>query len=166
MIAARIEGGLVADGRIEAPDFEQLFRETSGGLFRAIYVFTGGRRDIAEEATAEAFARAMAQDRLRDLVAWIYRTAFRIAVDEHRHQRRSGPLADIAVEPPEIHDLMSALRRLSPNQRAVVVLHHVEGFSLAEAATRMGIASSTARVHLHRARSKLQRLLSDQEPPS
>jgi RNA polymerase sigma-70 factor (ECF subfamily) len=167
MIVAQIERGLVTVNRTDAPDYERLFRDHSGGLFRALYVFTGGRRDIAEDATAEAFARAMAQgQRVRDPVAWIYRAAFRLAVDEHRHERRSAAAVEIAVEPPELHDLMGALRRLSPNQRAVVVLHHLEGFTLEETATRMGIAGSTARVHLHRARTKLRRLLGDEEPLS
>ncbi|MEA2581622.1 MAG: polymerase sigma-70 factor, subfamily [Actinomycetota bacterium] len=164
MIVAQIERGLLTVDRTDAPDYERLFREESGGLFRALFVFTGGRRDIAEDATAEAFARAMTQERLRDPVAWIYRTAFRLAVDAHRHEHRFAAAVETTVEPPELHDLMGALRHLSPNQRAVVLLHHLEGFTLEETATRMGIAASTARVHLHRARTKLRRLLGDEEP--
>lgn len=40
---------------------------------------------------AEAFARALARsDTIRDPVAWIYRTAFRLANDELRAERRRG----------------------------------------------------------------------------
>src|SRR6266480_183360 len=55
------------------------------GVYRTLYAFTGGRADVAEDATAEAFARALAQrDDLRDPLAWIYRAAFRVGIDELR----------------------------------------------------------------------------------
>src|SRR5438094_8597946 len=36
------------------------FAMKRGGVFRTLVVYTAGRRDIAEEAVAEAFARALA----------------------------------------------------------------------------------------------------------
>ncbi|MEO8423875.1 MAG: hypothetical protein ABI595_08180 [Actinomycetota bacterium] len=61
-------------------DFERVFRDDGPGLWRAIYAYTGGRRDIADDAVAEAFARAIAHaGSIRDPIAWVYRTAFRIA---------------------------------------------------------------------------------------
>jgi predicted RNA polymerase sigma factor len=49
----------LADERTtEAHDFEALFREAGSGVFRTLYAYTAGRRDIAEEAIAEEFARA------------------------------------------------------------------------------------------------------------
>jgi len=56
-----------------------------------------------------------------------------------------------------------ALRRLSPNQRAAIVLRHVMDLDIAEVANRMGIASPTVRVHLHRGRARLRQLLGDEE---
>ena len=46
---------------IHAHDFDALFRESGAGAFRTLYAYTGGRRDVAEEAMAEAFARALAR---------------------------------------------------------------------------------------------------------
>jgi DNA-directed RNA polymerase specialized sigma24 family protein len=43
--------------------YEALFREESARMWRTVYAFTGGRGDIAEEAVAEAFARAIASQR-------------------------------------------------------------------------------------------------------
>lgn len=54
---------------------------------------------------------------------------------------------------------MDALKQLSPNQRAAVVLRHVTGLNTAEVADRMGIAQPTVRVHLYRARKRLADLL-------
>jgi hypothetical protein len=38
-------------------DFDRVYREAGPSLWRALYAFSGGRRDIAEEALAEGFAR-------------------------------------------------------------------------------------------------------------
>ena len=64
-------------------DIERLYRESAPQLWRSIYGFAGGRRHLAEDAVAEAFARAIERvNEIRDPLAWIYRTAFRIASRE------------------------------------------------------------------------------------
>jgi RNA polymerase sigma-70 factor (ECF subfamily) len=149
---------LIEDGSERAKsmpvDLDALFRSEGDGVYRTLYAFTGGRSDVAEEATAEAFARAVAQrDALRDPLAWIYRVAFRVAIDELRRDRRRGASIERPVAPPELVGVVDALRRLSPNQRAVLDL------DAAEVARRMGIATPTVRVHLHRGRARLRELL-------
>lgn len=149
----------------EAHDFDALFREAGSGIFRTLYAYTGGRRDVAEEAMAEAFARALARSAtIRDPVAWIYRTAFRLANEELRAERRRAPApTDVESPPPELTDLIGALRRLSPNQRAAIVMRHVLDLDVPEIAQRMGTASTTVRVHLHRGRTGLRELLGEEE---
>lgn len=147
-------------------DFDSIFREERDGVFRTMLAFTGGRADIAEEATAEAFARAFANRmKLRDPAAWIYRAAFRIATDEVRRDRRRDELieSEMPDASPALVDLIAALRKLSPNQRAAIVLRHVDGLETAEVARRMGISTPTVRVHLHRGRTHLRELLSTEE---
>lgn len=156
-----------SDAASDAPvgDLDALFRAEGDGLFRTLCAFTGGRTDIAEEATAEAFARAVAyRGQLRDPLAWIYRVAFRIAIDEARRDARRGEADETAsAVPQELDGLMDALKQLSPNQRAAVVLRHVAGLDTAEVADRMGIASPTVRVHLFRARKRLADILGTEE---
>ena len=146
-------------------DLETLFRDEADGVYRTLLAFTGGRTDVAEDATAEAFARALAQGAgLRDPLAWIYRVAFRVAIDEIRRSAKQGrgqPSGE--VPPPELTGLVEALRRLSPNQRAAVVLRFVMDLDTAEVAHRMGIAAPTVRVHLHRGRKRLRELLGAEE---
>jgi RNA polymerase sigma-70 factor, ECF subfamily len=145
-------------------DLDNLFRAEGDAVFRTLVAFTGGRADIAEEATAEAFARAIAhREELRDPLAWIYRVAFRVAVDEVRRAARQAPERHQSFEHADLHGLMDALVKLSPNQRAAIVLRHVEGLDTAEVADRMGIAQPTVRVHLFRARKRLSLLLGDEE---
>jgi RNA polymerase sigma-70 factor, ECF subfamily len=149
---------------MSSASFDALFRDEGAGVFRTVFAFTGGRADVAEDATAEAFARAIAQgDRLRDPLAWIYRVAFRVAIDELRRERPHAQERDGAVPPPELVGLVEALKRLSPNQRAAVALRYVLDLDIAEVAHRMGTAEPTVRVHLFRARKRLRQLLGTEE---
>jgi RNA polymerase sigma-70 factor (ECF subfamily) len=59
--------------------------------------------------------------------------------------------------------LIDALRQLSPNQRAAIVLRNVLDLDVSEVARRMGTAPPTVRVHVHRARKRLRELLGDEE---
>jgi RNA polymerase sigma-70 factor (ECF subfamily) len=149
----------------DAHDFDRLFREDGPGVWRTIYAFTGGRRDVTEEAVAEAFARALQHaPGIRDPIAWIYRTAFRIARDELKRDARRGPEVDTASEDAAgTGELLRALRQLSPNQRAAIVLRFEADLPVDEVARRMGIAAPTVRVHLHRGRARLRDLLGAEE---
>jgi RNA polymerase sigma-70 factor (ECF subfamily) len=164
-VQAIAEVPLAEERTTEAHDFDALFREAGSGVFRTLFAYTGGRRDIAEEAMAEAFARALARSgTIRDPVAWIYRTAFRLANEELRAERRRGPApSDAEAPPPELSGLIDALRRLSPNQRAAIVLRHVLDLDVSEVARRMGTAAPTVRVHIHRGRRRLRELLGAEE---
>ncbi|MBT8214725.1 MAG: RNA polymerase subunit sigma-24, partial [Acidimicrobiia bacterium] len=51
----------------------------------------------------------------------------------------------------------------SPEQRMVVVLKDVEGWTHEEIADEAGITVTAAKVRLHRARSKLRTMLWDEE---
>ena len=146
-------------------DFDALFREHADGVVRTMFAFAGGRRALAEEATAEAFARAIAaRERIRDPVAWIYRTAFRIVGAELRRERR---VPDEEIRPRDVPEglrpVVDALRELSPNQRAAIVLRYEADLPVREIATRMGASAATVRVHLHRGRNRLRELLGTEE---
>ena len=160
-------------GRHERADpgerLERLYREAAPKLWRAIYAFTGGRRHLAEDAVAEAFARAFEHaDEIRAPLPWIYRTAFRIATREMQREKRSPPPAPEptpGVDVADIADVLRALRVLSPNQRAAVLLHDLEGFTGPEIARLLGTTAATVRVHLFRARRRLREQLGTEEDP-
>jgi RNA polymerase sigma-70 factor (ECF subfamily) len=146
-------------------DHEAVFREAGPAIWRAVYAFCGGRQDLAEDAVAEAFARAMEHRGIRDPAAWICRVALRVAAQELRREHRQRSEADraIAEAPADLYDLLKALRVLSPNQRAAIVLRWEAGLSVDEVAHLMGISAATVRVHLHRGRKRLKELLAEEE---
>jgi RNA polymerase sigma-70 factor (ECF subfamily) len=147
--------------------YDELFRESGPTLIRAVYAYTGGRRDIAEDAVAEAFARALAKDgQIRDPLPWLYRVSLRIAAQETKRER-DHPMVDLPA-PAEggaggLGRVLTALRELSPNQRAAIVLHYEADLPVREVARLLGISGATVKVHLHRGRKKLRVLLGDEE---
>jgi len=60
-------------------------------------------------------------------------------------------------------DLERALARLNARQRAVVVLHDVEGYTHAEIAIQLDMTPANSKVTLFRARGALRRMLADGE---
>jgi RNA polymerase sigma-70 factor, ECF subfamily len=140
---------------------ERLYRDEGGRLWRAV-LFYCGDREIAGDAVAEAFARALRhEDKIRDLRAWVWRTAFREATRELRRCRRFVIFErDSPYEIPEAPALLSSvLPRLSPKQRGSVVLHYYCGYPLREVAAILGSTPAAAAVHLHRARARLKDLI-------
>ena len=145
-------------------DFAAIYAEHAAGLWRTIYAFTGGRYHVTEDVVAEEFARAIDYDaKIRDPLGWLYRVAFRLARQELKDDARRGVQVDAITPPLELTGLIEALRHLSPNQRAAIVLHHEADLPIDEVARRMGIAAPTVRVHIHRGRKRLQELLGTEE---
>ena len=141
---------------------ERVYRDYGTQLWRGIYAFSGGRGDIADDAVAEAFARALEDTgRIRSPLPWLYRVAFRQASERLRDERRQGAMP-VAPEADQIDDLtpnpaLDALALLTPLQRAVVFLFYFADFSIADIARATGSSRVAVRVQLHRAREALRR---------
>jgi len=153
---------------------EDAYREFAPDLWRAVCVYAGGVREVADEAVAEAFAEAGGEiGRIRDLKRWLYAVAFRIARKELKARRGWTQLGDsVAVtarstgpgpDADQVVDLMRELRRLTPNQRGVLILRDAYGYSSAEAARMLRISEIAVRVHLHAARHRLRARLGEVE---
>jgi RNA polymerase sigma-70 factor, ECF subfamily len=149
-----------------AIDYEKVFRDAAPGLWRTVYAFAAGRRAVADDAVAEAFARALGHaGQIRDPVPWLYRTALRLAAEDLRRERRKPePRPDQAdATAAGLGALVPALRQLSPAQRAAVVLHYEADLPVREVAVRMGTTAGAVKVHLFRGRRRLRELLGDEE---
>jgi RNA polymerase sigma-70 factor (ECF subfamily) len=149
----------------QASRFEGLYRAHGPRLLRHVLLYSGDR-EIANDAVAEAFAQAMRRgEAVRDPLAWVTRAAFRIAAGALKERRRTDyPLAEQRYEMPEpAVELVAAFARLSPKQRAAVILHHRDGYTLAEVADIIGSTTSAVGVHLNRARKRLRDLMGDDD---
>jgi RNA polymerase sigma-70 factor (ECF subfamily) len=129
--------------------------------------------DDAEDAVQEGFLHAFrAMERFRPeqaFGAWLHRIVANAALDIARRRKvrdadelpetLSSPHRDPAEADELRLRLNAALSTLGERQRAVIVLHDVEGYKHAEIGTLLGIPEGTARSDLHHARAHLRRQL-------
>ena len=147
----------------EASEIERVYREAGDRLWWALLAYTGDR-EIASDAAAEAFARALvAPDTIRDPTAWVWRVAFRVATTLLRVPKTTGDREASYEIDDRAADVMLALKQLSQKQRAVFVLFYLEDRPATEIAQVLGMAPTTVSVHLHRARRKLRAILGDDD---
>jgi RNA polymerase sigma-70 factor (ECF subfamily) len=103
---------------------------------------------------------------------WLHKLVVNACYSEARSERRwTARFEVISSSPPTEPDvarsvaardeLEAAFRRLTPDQRAVVVLHHHLGYPLTEIAATLGIPAGTARSRLHHAVRQLRAALDD-----
>jgi RNA polymerase sigma-70 factor (ECF subfamily) len=165
--------------------FVELVQRHRERAVRIAWRLTGEDRATAEEVAQDAFLRAYSGlGRFRDeaeLDTWFYRILVRQAANRRRWRglrQRWGDLwgsgetgaaveqvsgrPDSPVDPALRACITEAMDALSPGQRTIFTLVHLEGFTVAEAATMASIAPGTAKSHLHRASKSLRAALEPQ----
>ena len=136
-----------------------------------------GSVDAAEDAVQDAFVRAydqLAQCKDPDkFVGWFFLILRNRCFAERRRNRTSASLeaanevaavdrADGGAESAERRRaLQLALLELTPDQREVFVLKHVEGLSYFEIAERLSTSVPSLKMRMHRAYDKLRYELRD-----
>lgn len=155
-------------------DFPSFFAATRHDVFRAVYAATGTRAG-AEDAVAEAYARAYAHWATvgphPNPRAWVLRTALNVHRSLWRRRRREalteavpersvGPAGSAALD----QQLRLAIAALPRRQREVIALRVLADLSAEETGTLLGLAPATVHVHLHRALGALRRELDPGAP--
>jgi RNA polymerase sigma-70 factor, ECF subfamily len=108
------------------------------------------------------------------LSTWLHRVTVNASLDlVRRRSRREGPAVEEMSDQPadepgpesqaigsvRAREVHRALGRLAPDQRAVIVLHDLQGFDYAEVAATLEVPVGTVKSRLHRARLALAREL-------
>jgi RNA polymerase sigma factor (sigma-70 family) len=170
---------LVRSGDSARDRFEALVAPHYAVLFRIAFRFCGSQadaEDLVQETCARAFRRLDKFLALDDPRGWMIYVMRRVFIDQTRRYDRNhvspldeesdGPIACGQPGPAELaeSDLMAQkiqrnLKKLSKEHSTLLVLHDMEGYSLAELEQLTGIAIGTIKSRLHRARVKLGRLL-------
>jgi RNA polymerase sigma-70 factor, ECF subfamily len=141
----------------------------------AVALRTTGNPNDAADAVQDAFVKAYRTvgsfrgDAL--FTTWLHRIVVNACLDQMRKTRArpTSPLDEdtAAVADPadpigrtELgHDVVSALSRISVDQRTAIVLVDVEGYSVQEAASILGVPEGTVKSRCHRGRVQLAELL-------
>jgi RNA polymerase sigma-70 factor (ECF subfamily) len=151
----------VNDARM-GTELERVYREHGERLWRAVFAYAADR-SIADDAVAEAFTQALRRGPgIGDPLRWVWRVAFRVAAGELQERRKRAVFRDETVHNDEVPvDLMRALARLSPKQRAAILLHHYAGYRTSEIADILGSTTGAVRVHLSVGRRRLRDYISE-----
>lgn len=152
------------------PEFEDLRPYLMGLAYRLL-----GSRSDAEDAIQDTWIRLQKQQQQPDNIkAWLTRVCTNICLDNLRRLKRERQTYDgpWLPDPLSIHSdstasgaeiteslqlaYMLLLERLTPAERASLLLHDVFGFSFVEIANILKIDAQTTRQHASRARKHLK----------
>lgn len=176
-------------GRPEA--FGQLVTRYQDRLYGTLVTMLGSAedaRDVAQEAFVQAYQKLDSFRGQSAFYSWLFRIALNSSVDLHRRQRRPTVSIDAAreqtgTEPTDFHPetspsfsierterqelVKTALAKLSPEYRQVLVLKEMEDMKYEEIAALVKIPVGTVRSRIHRGRAELkeilEKLLGDQQ---
>ena len=165
MLAGRDERAHIRGAqRGSASDLEALFRMHWPRAFRAAYLVThdaGAAEDIAQESFLAAIRALDRFDRKRPFGPWLHRIVVNRAIDWTRARRLRGEveLSD-SVAAPELSgqggETFGALRRLSPEHRAVIVMRYLLELTPGEIAEALDLPRGTVNSRLRRGLDALE----------
>src|SRR5262245_27231626 len=172
-------------GRPAEVNFDDLMRPQVEYLYRLAWRFTGSvadAEDLVQDVLLKLFPRTQEMLAIQKLRPWLAKVLYHQYVDSVRRRARSpilelvgggdgeedpldkipttrdGPEQD--AERAALRDrIPKALRQLNPEQRAIIAMHEVEGYSLEELEKMLETPIGTLKSRLHRARERLRALL-------
>jgi len=163
--------------------FRELYESNYEMIYRLAYRYSRSPQD-AEDIMQDTFIKAFKGIRKFDFSistnfsAWVYQIGLNCSLDHLRKRKRrkadqTASLADIYREPevqgssPEklaitnqtVFRVKNALNSLSPKQRVIFDLRHLQHQAIKEISERLQCSQSTVKEQLHRAVSKLRNQL-------
>ncbi len=177
----------VVDGNTNA--FEDLVLEYQKQVYHIALKMTGSEEDafdLSQETFLKAFRALPTFRGEAGFGSWLYRMAANLCIDFLRKKKRQGTGQIISLDagedeerrPPELPDLryepqsalekkelrekvQAGLKKLPDEQRLILVLRDVEGFSYQEISDALKIELGTVKSRIYRARAHLARLLTE-----
>lgn len=164
------------------PTFDNIFARFHGPIYRYILGMVGNPEQ-AQDLTQDTFVKAYrALPTTGDLIlpAWLYRIATNTALDALRHRRRltwlpfaPGQDEAIPAEEPDLPTSLAegeavrlSLARLTPPQRACLLMRARDGLSLDEIAHAMKMSKGNVKITLFRAKERFRTVYLDLEKSS
>lgn len=127
--------------------------------------------EILNEGFFKAFTNIEKYEKGRPFLAWLGKIMYHASIDYYRSNLKWAQLVGLEKSEQktgestiehklDYEDLLSMIQKLPPAYRIVFNLYAIDGFSHEEIAEMTGISASTSRSNLHKARQKLQQMLS------
>jgi RNA polymerase sigma-70 factor, ECF subfamily len=146
--------------------FAELFRRHWPRAHRAAWLVVHdatAAEDVAQEAFLAATRALDRFDRRRPFGPWLHRIVVNRAIDYARARELRREVAHAGIAPAAFDradapgdDVVAALSALPPDQRAVIVMRHLLGFTPGEIASALGLPRGTVNSRLRRGLDGLQ----------
>jgi RNA polymerase sigma-70 factor, ECF subfamily len=164
------DGWLVNKARAGDLDaYEVLVRRHRDRIYRIALRMLGDRHDaedIAQDVVIQLWTALAGFTGASSFTTWLYRIVVNRCLNQIRRRRWSRPVLEGDPQPvagaeetviarQRARAAMGAIAALPPDQRAVIVLHQLEGLSYREVAAVVNISEDAVRGRLHRARVSL-----------
>lgn len=166
--------------------FEQLVSPHLNKLYKLAFRLTVNRddaEDLVQDLLIKVYPRLEEMQKIEKLPAWLSRILYRLFIDKVRRDKRS-PIELIGDneaiyetrssegnDPSDIVNaefnqkmLIAILQKLKEEQRILIMLHDVEGYSLQEIHEITGIEIGTIKSRLSRSRKKMREMLKKRDP--
>jgi RNA polymerase sigma factor (sigma-70 family) len=167
-------GTLRAGDVVDDAAFASWYRNEHPRLLAAMTIVTNDLH-VAQDVTAEAFARALAAwnrvSNMESPTGWTYRVALNVvrrrarrAALEQRAFRRMVPAGE-GLPPERAIELWDAVSALPPRARTAIALRYAAGLSEAEVAEAMHVKVGTVSATLSNARRALAVSLGEPAEP-
>lgn len=167
-------------GRTDGLDFDDYVAGHGRVLERYAFVLTGQpatAQDLVQTALLKAYRRWRRIARLEHPDAYVRRIVTNCFLDERRLGRRREQSLDTLTDSPasDAYDpadrvagrdeIARALMRVTPHQRAVIVLRHYIGLDDAAIARELGCSETTVRSHASRGLQRMRDVLGEPDGP-
>jgi RNA polymerase sigma factor (sigma-70 family) len=162
---------VIAAQRGNAAALERVIRALADELMPLAAALTGGSGEadaLLGDTLSRVYERLDQLEHPAALHAWARTALVRRFLDQRRWLRRrptcridAAENVGITPEGPEMIDLRDAVRTLDPRDRALLVLHYWQHFTIAECARELGIPEGTAKSRLNRALARLRKRLGE-----
>jgi RNA polymerase sigma factor (sigma-70 family) len=143
------------------------------GFARHLGLTDDEARDAAQEALLRLWTAIDAGTVIGQPEGWVFRTLYRICMDQHRWRRRVHGLIERLGPPPARNDdrttaiaVWDAVERLPERQRLAIYLRYRADLPFDEIGEVLGIAPVSARSHVSRALDTLRGALIEPEVTS
>lgn len=166
----------IIDGCIEQDRQSQelLYKKLYGFAMNICLRYANNRyeaADVLNDGFFKAFTNIEKYDKNWSFKAWLSKIMYNASIDYYRTNLKWSQLVgleksdtkvnEVSVEHKlDYEDLLKIIQCLPPTYRIVFNLYAIDGYSHEEIAEMIGITASTSRSNLHKARMKLQQMLS------
>lgn len=123
-------------------------------------------QDLMQDGFVKVFEKLGSLKDPEKVGAWIHQIMVNVCVDYFHSRKELRYLDDIEAEPVTLpldpfgmDEIVFAIQKLPPHQRAIFNLVEVEGYSCEESAKRLGQKASAIRATLCRAKAQLREML-------